>query len=204
MLKLKPKYAVLIGLAGLNLAGLSLPFFATADTQTSDTAISLSVASVITSYSSGPTVTLGAITPDSTGRQSIASDSISASTNDSAGMTITLEEKSAVTTSMLSGANTIAASSGTTASPITLTNGTWGFRVDSLAGFGAGPSTTQSNVTPSALTFAGIPANGSPYTIKTTATNGATSQTVWYSARVNNTQPTGSYTTTVTYTYTTN
>ena len=82
MLKLKPKYAIVIGLAGLNMAAFTLPFFASADTQTTNTAISLSVSPVLTTYSSGPTVALGSIVPDSTGRQSIASDTISASTND--------------------------------------------------------------------------------------------------------------------------
>jgi hypothetical protein len=83
-------------------------------------------------------------------------------------------------------------------------NGTWGWRIDSLAGFGAGPTSTQSNIAPSALTFAAIPANASPFTIKTTATNGSANSTVWYSSRVNNAQPSGTYSSTVTYTITTN
>ena len=105
---------------------------------------------------------------------------------------------------MTSGSNNITASAGTTGTPITLVNGTWGWRIDSLGGFGAGPTSTQSNIAPSALTFAAIPANASPFTIKTTATNGAANSTVWYSARVNNTQPSGTYSSTVTYTITTN
>lgn len=119
-------------------------------------------------------------------------------------MTITLQEKSGTTTAMLSGANTILTSSGTTASPITLINNTWGFCIDGVAGFGVGPTSTTTNTVPSATTFAAIPTNGSPYTIKTTATNGATSQTVWYSARVNSSQLSGLYTTAVIYTSTTN
>lgn len=204
MLKLKPKYAIVIGLAGLNMAAFTLPFFASADTQTTNTAISLSVSPVLTTYSSGPTVALGSIVPDSTGRQSIASDTISASTNDSAGLTISLQETSAVSTAMISGANTIPTSAGTTGTPIALINSTWGFRVDGLAGFGSGPTSSQTNIAPSTSTYAAIPPNGTPFTIKSTATNGAANQTVWYSARVNSTQVNGTYATTVTYTYTTN
>ncbi len=204
MLKLTRKHLLGMALVGVNLAAISLPFVADADTQTTNTTIGLTINPVIISYSSGPTVTLGAITPDSTGKQSTASDTVSADTNDTAGLTISLQETSAVTTDMTSGGNSIATTTGTTGTPVTLANGKWGWRVDSLAGFGAGPGATISNAAPSALTYAGIPANASPFTIKTTATNGSTSSTVWYSARVNNTQPIGSYSTTVTYTITTN
>ncbi len=204
MLKLTRKTGLALGVIGLNVAALSLPFMVSADTQTTNTTINLQVNPVIISYSSGPTVTLGAITPDSTGRQSTASDTVAADTNDTAGLTITLKENDVAVTDMVSGANTIATSPDTPAAPAALANAKWGWRIDSLAGFGAGPTSTISSAAPSALTYAAIPANASPYTIKTTATNGSTSSTVWYSARVNNTQPIGNYSTTVTYTITTN
>jgi hypothetical protein len=204
MLKLGRKSLIGIALIGANVAAVTLPMLATADTQTTDTTIGLSINPVIISYSSGPTVTLGAITPDSTGKQSAASDTVTANTNDTAGFTVTLKENSATVTDMVSGGNTIATSTGTPASPATLTNNKWGWRIDSLAGFGAGPTSTISSASPSALTYAGIPANASPFTIKTTSTNGSASSTVWYSARVDNTQPIGTYSTTVTYTITTN
>jgi len=105
---------------------------------------------------------------------------------------------------MVSGANTIAAIGGTPAAPAALTNGTWGWRIDSLATFGAGPTSAISNAAPNAGTFAAMPATGSPYTIHTTATTGSTTSTVWYSSRVNNAQAIGAYTATVTYTITTN
>jgi hypothetical protein len=177
---------------------------ATADTQTTNTNIGLTINPVIISYSSGPTVTLGTITPDSTGRQSTASDTVTANTNDTAGFTVNLNETSATETGMVSGANIIATGAGTPAAPATLPSNRWGWRIDSLGGFGAGPAGVISNAAPSALTYAGIPVNASPYTIKTTATNGSDSTTVWYSARVDNTQPIGTYSTTVTYTITTN
>ncbi|MDB5178411.1 MAG: hypothetical protein JWN01_354 [Patescibacteria group bacterium] len=204
MLKLTRKKLLVVALVGVNTAALTMPFMANADTQTSNTSIGLTVNPVIISYSSGPTVTLGTITPDATGRQSTASDTVTADTNDTAGYTVTLKETSATVTDMVSGSNLITASTGTPGSPVTLTNGKWGWRVDSLAGFGAGPGAVISSAVPSALTYAGIPANATPYTIKTTSATGSNSATVWYSARVNNTQPIGTYSTTVTYTITTN
>lgn len=180
-----------------------MPFLASGDTQTTTTTINLTINPVIISYSSGPTVTLGTITPDATGRQSTSSDTFTANTNDTAGLTMTLEENAAATT-LTSGSNTIAAGSGTPASPATLTSNHWGWRIDSLGGFGAGPTSSISSAAPSTLTFAAVPASGSPYTIKTTATNGSASATVWYSARVDNTQPIGTYSNVVKYTVTTN
>jgi hypothetical protein len=197
------KVAAAVGLLGLNVAAITLPMVASADTVTSTTTINLTVNGVITSYSSGPTVTLGAITPDSTGRQSTASDTVSAATNNSTGLNITLEANGA-STNMVSGGNTIATGAGSPASPAALTNNHWGWRIDSLAGFGAGPGAVLNSAAPSGLTYAGMPASGSPYTINTTGSTGSTSSTVWYSARVDNTQATGSYSTVVKYTISTN
>jgi hypothetical protein len=73
-----------------------------------------------------------------------------------------------------------------------------------LASFGSGPTALLSNAAPSSLTYAAVPANASPYTIQTTSASGSNSKTVWYSARVDNTLPTGTYAATVTYTITTN
>jgi hypothetical protein len=204
MLKLTRKKLLVLALIGANTAAVSVPFMASADTQTTNTTVNLVVNPVIISYSSGPTVTLGAITPDATGKQSTASDTVTADTNDTAGYTVTLKETSATVTAMVSGGNTIATSAGTTAAPITLVNNTWGWRVDSLAGFGAGPGAVISSAAPSAITYAAIPANASPFTIKTTASTGSASATVWYSARVSSAQPYGTYSTTVTYTISTN
>ena len=204
MLKLSIKNLAIIALAGVNIAAVSLPMMASADTQTTNTTVNLVVNPVIISYSSGPTVTMGAITPDATGKQSTASDTVTADTNDTAGYTVTLKETSATLTGMIAGANTITTGSGTPAAPAALANNTWGWRVDSLATFGAGPGGVLSSAAPSALTYAGIPANASPFTIKTTASTGSVSTTVWYSARVSSSQPYGTYSTTVTYTLTTN
>lgn len=203
MLKLSKKHWLGTALLSANVAAVSFPFMAQADTQNTNSQVNLTINPVLISYSSGPTVTLGAITPDSIGKQSAASDTVSANTNDTSGLTITMQENSASSTSMSSGSNNITASSSTPASPSTLTNGTWGWHIDSLAGF-TGTGASLSNAAPSTVTYAGIPANGSPYTINTTATNGTASSTVWYSARVNNTQAIGTYSSTVLYTYSTN
>ncbi len=203
MTQLHNKLALGIGLTALNVIAVTLPLTVQADTQTTNTAIGLTISPVITAYSSGPTVTLGTIIPTAGGLQSTASDTVSASTNDSLGLTMTLEENGA-TTAMTSGANTIPASAGTPASPVAVVSNTWGWRLDGLAGFGAGPTSVITNAAPSALTFAAIPAMGSPYTINTTAVPGSTASTVWYSSRINTSQATGTYSTTVKYTITTN
>lgn len=192
------KLLVLLMVVGLG--GLCLPKLASAITTNST--VSVDVSPVLTLSSDG-TVTLGALTPDSSGKQSIASDTVSTTTNDASGVTVTLKD-SDTTYTLTSGSNTIAAAAGTYAVPAALANGEWGWRVDSLGTFGSGPTTTLSNGAPSALTFAAIPINSTPRTIQTTSASGSDSVTVWYSARVNSDQPNGTYTDIVTYTATTN
>jgi hypothetical protein len=169
---------------------------------TATTTISSQVSSVISLSTSG-TVNVN-VTPAGAGVQTIANDTVTVSTNDTAGYTLQLGETGAGTT-LLSGSNTIAADSGTQTTPTAETAGTWGYRVDSIGGFGAGPTTSASNTAIGSIKFAGVPASGSPNTIKTTATT-ATNDTlsVWYGVAVNTAQPTGTYTNSVTYTATAN
>jgi hypothetical protein len=164
-----------------------------------DTTVSVAVNGVISVFTTSGTVTLGALTPDATGVQSTNKDTVTVTTTDTDGYTLTLKDAD-TTYTLASGGDSFAASSGTPASPITLINNTWGWRVDSLAGFGAGPTSVISSAAPSALTFAAIPANGTPYTINSSGTNGTEVTDVWYSARALNTQPSGTYTDLVTYT----
>lgn len=199
-MKLKAKSKYFFGLAGLA-AILLIP--ATTTAETANSTVQVDVGSVISAFTTSGTVTLGALTPDSTGRQSINKDTVTVSTNDTDGYTLTLKDAD-TTYTLASGGNSFAASSGTPASPSALTNNTWGWRVDSLSGFGAGPTSAISSQAPSSLTFAAIPANGSPATLKTTSAAGSSSVDVWYSARANDSQPTGTYTDTVTYTATVN
>ncbi len=169
---------------------------------TSNTTISTTIASVISVTSSG-TVTAD-ITPTVSGAQTTSSDTVSVTTNDTAGYTLTLEDTNA-TTSLTSGANNILATTGTQASPIALVSGRWGYRVDGVGGFGAGPTSSGSSTPIGSVTYAGVPANGSPNTLKTTSsTANADITTVWYSVAANATQPTGVYTDIVVYTALTN
>jgi hypothetical protein len=191
---------LLVLLMVIGLGGLCLPKVANA---TTDSTVSVDVSPVLT-LSSDETVTLSALTPDSSGKQSIASDTVSTTTNDASGVTVTLKDSDTTYTLSSGGSDTIAAATGTYASPVALANGEWGWRVDSLGTFGSGPTAILSNDAPSALTFAAIPANDTPRTIQTTSADGSDSVTVWYSARVNSNQPSGTYTDTVTYTATTN
>lgn len=187
------------GLVVTSLAFIAVPLSASA----ADTTVSVAVGSVISTFTTSGTVTLGALTPNATGTQSINNDVVTVGTNDVDGFTLTLEDADATVT-LVSGANSFAASTGTPATPATLANNQWGWRLDGLGGFGAGPTSTTSNAAPSALTFAAVPASGAPTTINTTATTGSDAVDVWYSARANDSQPTGTYTDTVTYTATVN
>lgn len=188
--------------AGFVLAGFAV-LAAPLTVKAADTTVSVDVGSVISTFTTSGTVTLGALTPDATGTQSTNSDTVTVGTNDVDGFTLTLNDAD-TTYTLASGGNSFAASSATPGTPATLSNGEWGWRVDDLSSFGAGPTSTISNASPSALTFAGIPANASPFTINTTATTGSEATEVWYSARADDSQPTGTYTDTVTYTATVN
>jgi hypothetical protein len=170
---------------------------------TASTTISSTLSSVISLFSTNGTVTINAI-PTAGGVQTIASDTVTVSTNDSAGYTLKLGETSATST-LTSGGNTIAASTGTLASPAAETANSWGYRVDGLGTFGAGPTTAASSAAIGSIKFAGVAATGSPDTLKTTATTASSdTTTVWYGIAVNTTAPTGTYTNSVTYTATAN
>lgn len=188
-----------LSLIAATLLLLAVPLTAKA----ANTTVSVDVNGVISTFTTSGTVTLGALTPDATGKQSINKDTVTVSTNDTDGYTLTLKDAD-TTYTLASGGNSFAASSGTTGSPVALANNTWGWRVDDLASFGSGPTSTTSNAAPSSLTFAAIPANGSPFTINSSATTGSEATDVWYSARANDTQPSGTYTDIVTYTATVN
>lgn len=171
---------------------------------TTSTTINSAISSVISVFTSNGTVTAN-VTPTGSGAQTIASDTLTVSTNNSLGYTLQIADSDATTT-LVSGSNTIAASAGTQASPVAQVVNTWGYRVDGVGGFGAGPTSGQSSAALSGtIKFAGIPANASPNTIKTTATTASNdTTTVWYGVAANTSQPTGTYSDTVTYTATAN
>jgi hypothetical protein len=165
---------------------------------TTSTTITSTIGSTITLTSNG-TVNLNAI-PTGNGVQTIASDTVSVSTNDGSGYTLQLNETNGSTT-LTSGSNTIPATTGTKSSPVAETAESWGYRVDSIGGFGSGPTTSLSNQPIGSLTFAAVPASTSPDTIKTTATTANNDTTnVWYGIAVDTSVPSGTYTNSVTYT----
>jgi hypothetical protein len=192
---------MVIPLFALLVLPLVSPTVANADT--ANTTVAVDVGSVISAFTTSGTVTLGALTPDTTGKQSINKDIVTVNTNSPTGFTLSLKDAD-TTYALTSGANSIPATSGTPAAPIALINNTWGIRVDGLLGFGTGPTTVTSNTAPSAATFAAIPANGTPLTINSTSATGSTITNVWYSARVNSAQASGTYNDIVTYTATVN
>ncbi len=167
-----------------------------ADTQ--DTTISSQIGSVLSVFTTNGTVAVN-VTPTASGAQTIASDTVTVSTN-GPGYTLTLADKD-TNTNLVSGPNSIAAHTGTQGTPTALSANAWGYRVDGVGGFGAGPTSTLSSGAISATTFAGVPVSSSPNTLKNTstiATNDTT--TVWYSVAANLTQTPGTYTDIVTYT----
>lgn len=183
-------------------AALASPVIVSAAVDTDDTTINATIAPVISMTTSG-TVAIG-VTPTSSGAASSASDTVSVSTNNTAGYNLTLAD-SDTNTNLVNGGNNIAAHSGTFGSPSTLANNSWGYRVDSAGTFGAGPTSAQTNQANLAQTWAGVPSSSSPQQLKTTsatATNDVT--TVWYGVKVDTSKPSGVYTDQVTYTATTN
>lgn len=185
---------------GLIASVFVVPLSAYAATDSENTTVNAVIASVISLTTSG-TVTLN-VTPVSGGAQTSASDTVSVSTNNSAGYNLTLADADATTT-LVKGGDTIAAHTGTQASPTVLANNSWGYRVDSIGGFSTGGA-VESSVTSSVITYAGVPATGAPNNIKSTsstATNDTT--TVWYAVKADTSKPNGTYTDTITYTATT-
>ena len=189
-------------LAAGSLGVLIMPIAAGASTAT--TTISSVVGTTITLFTTSGTVNAN-VTPTASGVQTLASDTVTVGTNDAAGYTLTLQDSDA-NTNLVSGGNNIAASAGTQTTPTAETANMWGYRVDSIGGFGAGPTSGASNAAISGtIKFAGVPATGSPNTIKTTGSASASDvTTVWYGVTADTTKPSGTYTDQVTYTATAN
>lgn len=131
----------------------------------------------------------------------VANDVVTATTDSSTGYTVSLTDTD--TSNTMNGPTSIAASAATPASPAVLTANAWGYRVDSVAGFGAGPTSgVVSGAVPS-LTFAGVPlSSGTPGLIRTTSTadTGTVNTSVWYGLCANSSLQNGSYSDSVTYT----
>lgn len=145
------------------------------------------------------------VSPAPSGRCTIQSDSVAVLTDNSNGYTLTVTT-SGTNTNLVNGSNNVSASSGTFASPTTLSLNSWGYRVDGLSSFGSGPTSTQSNVSQSSissLTFAGMAASDqTPAQLANTSSpaDPAQTTTIWYGICADQTQPSGTYTTQVIYT----
>ncbi len=187
-----------IGVAAL--AVMMLPVASYAASTTATTTINATVGSTISMTTSG-TVAIN-LTPGGSAVVSSNSDNVSVSTNNATGYTLTLANNDS-NRNLVSGANNIAAHAGTAATPTVLANNTWGYAVAGVP-FSA-TYAAETNETSSTSLWAGVPASGSPVTLRTTAAPASGSATtVWYGVKVDSTQPTGTYTDTVTYTATTN
>lgn len=177
-----------------------LPAMAFAATDTKSTTVTATLGSTISMTVTG-SVAL-AVTPVTGGSQTSASDTVTVATNNSSGYTLTLADDDA-NTSLVNGGSSISAHAGTLAAPTALANNSWGYRVDNTGGFGTGGA-IETNVTSSAIKYAGVPASGSPETIKTTSsTSSGDTTTVWYAVKADTTNPNGAYADTVSYTATT-
>ena len=194
------KVTVLASVPVFAIALVALISSAQANALTTSTTVSSAISAVITLLTSSGTVTLDSI-PTGGGVQTIASDTVTVSTNDSAGYVLKLNETAAAS-ALTSGGNTIPATAGTFATPIAEAVNTWGYRVDNLGTFGAGPTSPVLNTAISGtVKFAAVPATASPQTLKTTAVTASNdTTTVWYGVAVSTATPSGTYTNSVTYT----
>jgi hypothetical protein len=150
---------------------------------------------------SGGSTTNVDVIPSSSGKCTVKSDTVSVLTDSPAGYSLTMT--TTTTNNALTGPSSISASNGTSAAPVTLAMNTWGYRVDGLGSFGAGPTNTQTNGSVPSVTFAGVPAsNQSAAQIAYSASpaNPAANTTVWYGVCANASLLAGNYAATVTYT----
>lgn len=189
--------------AAVAVVGLVLsPAVVSAATDSEGTTVSATVGDTITVTTSG-TVSL-TLAPVAGGVVSSNSDTVEVSTNVAAGYTLTLANADG-TSNLVSGGNNFTAHAGTQASPTALANGTWGYAVVSVGGFGAGARSAENSNSSSSSTWAGVPVTGAPNTLKTTSSTAEDDQTVvWYAAKADTDQASGTYTDSVTYTATTN
>lgn len=143
------------------------------------------------------------INPVAGGNQTTDSADVTVTTNNSAGYTLS---HYASASTLTKGGDTIPSTSGTWVSPVILANNTWGYAVASGTadltpgsnGFDASYSATSDQSSNSSL-FAAVPT--STTILRSTsaeATSGETT-TFWYSAKADQSNPTGTYTVTITY-----
>jgi hypothetical protein len=142
------------------------------------------------------------VTPTASGLCTVAKDSVSVQTDDSNGYIMTINT-SGTTNTLASGSNSFTASTGTQTSPVTLINNSWGYRVDSVGGFGSGPTSAQSSAAAPATAFAAVPNSsqtGNTIVNSSAAADPAVNTSVWYGACATTSLPSGTYSNQVVYT----
>jgi hypothetical protein len=208
-------------LLGLATAGLMVaPVFASslASADTASTTISSAVTAAITAFTTSGTVNVN-VASTSGVKQTVNTDTVTISTNDSAGYTLTLQDgnnSNALCVTPGAGCTGIPATSGTTTTPVLMSvANVWGFHLDNdgtkwcnsgtTCGATFGTSLSSNQTSSATLKFAAVPVSGSPYTVKTTATTASSDVTyVWYGVNMDPTLASGTYTDSVTYTATAN
>lgn len=205
-MKQRIKSTLVASTAVVAVVGLALmpTFQATAVTVSPTVRAIVSAAITLTTTSQGTSNNVDLnLTPGASPVLTSASDTLTVNTNNSAGYLLTLADAD-TTYSLTSGGNTIAASANPIGTAAALATNTWGFALPGGTGFDATYS-VESNSTSSTSKWSAIPAQGSPYTLKSTSSTASNDQTVvWYAAKVDNTKPTGTYTDQVVYTATAN
>ncbi len=159
--------------------------------------------SCLLTLTSSDTVDLS-VMPNAAGLCTVQPDAVGVTTSNSSGYVLTFTT-STTSTNMVSGANTMATSSGTQSSPISLANNTWGYRVDSstIGTFGTGPTSSQTSSSRPSVLFAGAPAsNGTAATLASSniAASPTVTTNVWYGVCASTSQPSGVYSVSVLYT----
>jgi hypothetical protein len=189
-----------------------------ASANTQSTTLSSVVAANITAFTTNGTVNVN-VSSASGVKQTVNTDAVTISTNDSAGYTLTLQDGDASNALCITPGGSctgIPATSATTSSPAIMSGANqWGFHRDdgtttwcstaTNCGATFGTSLSSNAATSTTLKFAAVPVNGSPYTLKTTATTASSDVTnIWYGVNIDPTQASGTYTDSVTYTATAN
>jgi hypothetical protein len=150
-----------------------------------------------------PTLT---VVPTPAGVCSVQSDTVSVLTDSTTGYSLTMT--TSTTNNAMQGATTsLPTSSGTSSAPTTLAVNTWGYRVDGLASFGTGPTTSQSSGSVPSVTFAGVPASNQSSTqvaYSNSPANPAQDTKAWYGICADSSVPADTYSVTVIYTAVTN
>ncbi len=200
MSKLK-NYVVAGVLAGTSIVGLAVAPIVSAAT-TGSTALQAQVGFTISMDSVSPATTALVIAPAAGGTQTTRSTVVTITTNDTAGYTLSHNTSS---TTLVNGVNTLPSTAGTWTVPVSLANNTWGYAVPSgtvgLTPVSNGFDATYANIDSQATSTAKYAAMPTVSTaVRATAVPAAADTTTfWYSAKVDNTKPSGTYSATINY-----